>query len=424
MEVDAKQFLKDGYLILRQAVAPERLDHMRLLVELMVDKSKAMSVAERTADDPLGGAWYAGGQPRVEVPVVVDEGTAEFVDFCLEENTMGVSRKILQESRCVLSGIQVMCSPIIDFGHTDWHRDSSAITQAPLFGLAQDLLENKTGYVQWNIALYDDDVFWLLPGSHARATTEAERRQLLLDPTAALPDGMCVDLKAGDAVVYCNLSMHWGSYYSSKIRRTIHLSYRAFDSDIFPYSYQVGWANDLEFARHLSAAARSHFEQAAQWYAEELDVIGGTLRGIVDNDPAAFRDKLAELHRGEKHRMVAVVLLCRMMDEIYRLKTEETAVSPKAPGVSPRVGYLYSDLSARFTMEEIDILHHRFAPLNELLQAGYDKVQEHYTNVYAELRPDAEPPSFESRPLRHFYTNMPENFGVDEFIASWNDGVG
>ena len=32
MEVDAKQFLKDGYLILRQAVAPERLDHMRLLV--------------------------------------------------------------------------------------------------------------------------------------------------------------------------------------------------------------------------------------------------------------------------------------------------------------------------------------------------------------------------------------------------------
>ena len=48
MEVDAKQFLKDGYLILRQAVAPERLDHMRLLVELMVDKSKAMSVAERT----------------------------------------------------------------------------------------------------------------------------------------------------------------------------------------------------------------------------------------------------------------------------------------------------------------------------------------------------------------------------------------
>ena len=99
-------------------------------------------------------------------------------------------------------------------------------------------------------------------------------------------------------------------------------------------------------------------------------------------------------------------------------------MSPKAPGVSPRVGYLYSDLSARFTMEETDILHHRFAPLNELLQAGYDKVQEHYTNVYAELRPDAEPPSFESRPLRHFYTNMPENFGIDEFIASWNDEAG
>ena len=59
MQVDHQQFLKDGYIILRQLIPPERLDRLRLLAELMVDKAKARSAADRTPDQPLGGAWYA-----------------------------------------------------------------------------------------------------------------------------------------------------------------------------------------------------------------------------------------------------------------------------------------------------------------------------------------------------------------------------
>ena len=40
-------------------------------------------------------------------------------------------------------------------------------------------------------------------------------------------------------------------------------------------------------------------------------------------------------------------------------------------------------------------------------------------DIYADLRPAADPPNFESRPLRTFNSEMPEGFGVDEFVTTW-----
>ena len=83
MRIDQGKYLEDGYVILRQAVPPKRLEGLRLLAELMVDRTKALSAAARTPEQPTGGAWYANPQPRVEVPEVVDDQTAGLVDFCL-----------------------------------------------------------------------------------------------------------------------------------------------------------------------------------------------------------------------------------------------------------------------------------------------------------------------------------------------------
>ena len=426
MQVDHQQFLKDGYIILRQLIPPERLDRLRLLAELMVDKAKARSAAERTPDQPLGSAWYDQGQPRVIMADVVDADTAELLEFGLEEDTLGVASQLMQEPCCNLSSSEITCSCLIEYGHTSWHRDSAATDQAPLLGLANDLMANDTGYIQWNIALYDDDVFWLVPGSHARPTTEAERRQLMKNPNAALDTGICADLKAGDGIAYCNLLMHWGSWYSSKMRRTIHLSHRAFANRMYTFSHHVYWDQDQSFMQYLSAESRSHYEQALQWYAEERNVIGGIFRGIVDNDPALFQDKLAQLHRGEKHRMTAVVLMARLADKVHALNTLKANGLSKEEqrreikGNAPPDKFLYFDIAERFTFEETEILQRRFAKLNELLNQERDRVREHYTKVYAEIHPDAGPPDFETRALRHFHTNMPENFEVDDFIASWD----
>ncbi|HCE04090.1 MAG TPA: hypothetical protein DEQ98_12725, partial [Acidobacteria bacterium] len=68
-------------------------------------------------------------------------------------------------------------------------------------------MANRPGYLQWNIALYDDDVFWVVPRSHDRPTDEEQRCQLMLDPTSALQHGTPVELAAGDGIVYPNVIM-------------------------------------------------------------------------------------------------------------------------------------------------------------------------------------------------------------------------
>ena len=68
---------------------------------------------------------------------------------------------------------------------------------APLEELQMDLLENGPKYLQWNIPLYDDDVLWVVPGSHRRINTEEENRQLLENPRIPLPGGIPAETQSG-----------------------------------------------------------------------------------------------------------------------------------------------------------------------------------------------------------------------------------
>ena len=172
MHVDLQQFRRQGYLVLRNVVPPERLDAMRLAIEWMVDREKARSAAARQPGDPLGGAWYEKIHPRLNMNSV-DAETADVIDFCLDETTFGVSSQLMQAPVTALTAFGALCSGLVDYGYTDWHRDASSAEQAPLSGMQADLMANAPGYVQWNIALYEDDVFWILPESHKQPTNES-----------------------------------------------------------------------------------------------------------------------------------------------------------------------------------------------------------------------------------------------------------
>ena len=87
----------------------------------------------------------------------VDVQTADVIDFCLGETTFCVSHQLMGAPYTALTTFGVLCSGLIDYG--DWHRDASSAGQAPLGGMQPDLVENNPGYVQWNIALYEDEVF-------------------------------------------------------------------------------------------------------------------------------------------------------------------------------------------------------------------------------------------------------------------------
>ncbi len=425
MKVSPEQLLDEGFIILREVVPPAQLDELRASVETLVDRQKAISARDRKPDEPPGGAWEVSAQPRVNIDAVVDEATANTVEFCLHENTLGVSRQLMQCEETTLTNMQVLCSGVHDYGATDWHRDIDCMEQAPLCGLQMDLVENMPGYVQWNIALYDDDVLWVVPGSHRRPDDDAQNRQLLIDPCVPLPGGVQVKLKAGDGVVYPNIIMHWGSNYTTKLRRTIHLGYRAFGTDIFPYVHHFHWARNLNFTKCLSPKVRAKFERFVELHTQERDQIEAVFRAILSKDVAPFRTGLATLHPGERGRMVCVMLLARLANKIYKLKNPEIAALPqteRARVVAGTADYqFYEDFGHRFSFEEADTLRQRLSKLSDRLEGGAARCHEHYAKLFAELKPNAEAsvPNFHSRSLRTLYTDMPADFDVDDFIASW-----
>ena len=292
------------------------------------------------------------------------------------------------------SGMFLMCSPPDeDFGPANWHRDIHPIDQAPLRGLQMDLLENRPGYLQWNIPLYDDDVLWVVPGSHRRGNTDEENAQLTADPHVALPNSIPVELKAGDGVVYTNTILHWGSNYSTKLRRTVHLGYRSYGGPILPYV--AVYYRDTSYARFLSEACQQIVERQIEAHAKELDLITDAYRALLDRNEGAFLEGLTKLHPGEEGRLVTVILLSKL---VYKMRFGSHPTREHYGGDWSQD----ADIGPRFTDEEMDTLWSRFKPLDERLQAE----DEQFT------------PGFQSKPMHYTFEEMPD-YTVEDFVASW-----
>lgn len=111
----------------------------------------------------------------------------------------------------------MLVRPDFDFA-LRWHRDDIPPTATP-----EEELErlHKPGYhAQWNLALYDDSSLVLVPGSHKRARSEAERNADPYEPY--MPGQITVQLKAGQVAFYNNNILHRGVYDRTKERMTLH----------------------------------------------------------------------------------------------------------------------------------------------------------------------------------------------------------
>ncbi|MCY3748078.1 MAG: phytanoyl-CoA dioxygenase family protein [Chloroflexi bacterium] len=404
--MDPEQFVDDGFVILKNVVPPDRLDELRASFETLVDRQKAHWARDR--HDPNCFA-YVAKQPRLAYQSVIDDTTANTVEFCLHENTLGVSRQALGTRDVGLKQMILLCNPEVAHGPDLWHRDVShgPTNNAPLAGLQADMLANGPGSVQWNIPLYDDDVLWVVPGSHRRLNTARENQELLNDPRARLSNCTQVSLKAGDGVMYINTILHWPSNYSTRLRRIIHLRYTSFGGQLFPYGSRFLW--EPGFVRHLSAEGQAGFHRFIELAEREDDRIEAFYRAILDQDPEAFRQALTLLHPGDTGRLVCVVLLAKLARRMSALRRPELDNLPareraSAVGEQPfSIGNLEA-LARRFTAAETKLLGQRFAPLDAKLQME----SEHFV------------PSLASKPTRYAQEHMPDDFDVDDFIASWS----
>ena len=396
MNVDPAQLLEDGFIILPDIIPHDQLSVLRDQCEVMVERRKERWASERGPDDPPGGHWETSAQPRIQFSMLVDEATTDTIGFCLEENTLGVSRQVMRTGEAVVHQMSLMCSPQRDHGPSAWHRDIDPVSLAPMKGLQLDMMANGPAYVQWNIPLYDDNVFWIVPGSHRRPNTVDEHRQLLDDPHVPLPDSMPVELRAGDGIVYSYFLLHWGSNYSTKLRRTIHISFDAFRSENILYGHNFYW--EPGFADTLPDKYRTAFERFIELHLERADLIEATFRAILGTDEVAFLTGLAAVHPGEEGRMVCLILLSKLANKVHDIKHGQPI---GLDGLTPELHNKFAD---RFDDAEADLLRERFRLLTELLHEDAKRTI----------------PDMDSRTQRLLFTEMPAEFGLKEFIANWD----
>ena len=404
LTVDRERFLREGYLIVPEVVDPARLPEVRRAYDLLVDRQRATWAAERGPGDPPGGVWETAPQPRLQVSrdlgAQVDESSAAAVEVWAGDRLRAVAGRLLGVEDAGATELMMMCSPVRDHGPAAWHRDIHPIDTAPLRGYIDDIAENGPAYIQWNIPLYDDDVLWVMPGTHARANTDQENRLLLEDNRRPLPGGVQTHLRAGDGVVYITPILHWGSNYSTKLRRTVHGGFS-------PFALREGDA----FIGHLQPAVQEVFHRWEGQSRRKKDLTEAALRAALAGDGVAYRDALGALRPGvgEKGRLLQTVFLTkaalfirlRKRPELLptvpeRVARASTAQHPITMNWGPR-------FAERFTVEEADLLWQRFEPMEERL--------------YGE---EAFMPAFQAERMRHSFIDMPAGFGVAELTATWS----
>ena len=408
MRVDRDQFLEQGYLVLRNVVPPNELEGLRRSYEILVERQRAIWARDRSPGDPSGGVWESSPQPRLFLnsgrensSPLIDEETANTVEFWLHENTQGVSSRLMDVDDAAATEMFLMCNPVRDRGPANWHRDIHPIDTAPRMGYIDDIKENGPSYVQWNIPIYDDEVLWVVPGSHIRVNTEEEDSQLLENSYAPLSSGHQTHLAAGDGVVYITPILHWGSNYSTKLRRTIHGGFARWGRTYY---------GNLDFARCLNPAARETIERWACRSAEAQDCTEAALRAVISKDGTAFQQCIERIHPGvgENGKRLQTVFLCKAVMHIRCTKYPDLPNVPedlRNRGTRPHPTTLNwgPQFADRFTLAEADALWERF----ESLDAALQKDEEQFS------------PGFQSGPMRYSFNEMPADFNLGDFIASW-----
>ncbi|KAI0408434.1 phytanoyl-dioxygenase family protein [Xylaria palmicola] len=260
-------FARDGFVIRRQVLGAEELETLRAAAARTTGRARAghwpdvRTVGKQfppwprpaAGEPPAEGIWGVQGLLNPALGPDADVFAASYFD----DGILAVARALLtheaagreddeeddDDDECtdddlVLELYNMLVRPASDF-ELEWHRDdvprtATADEEAAKLGIASSsepapeaaaAATPQTGkkrywHTQWNLALYDDDSLVVVPGSHARVRTAAERAAAPREP--ALPGQLVVRLAPGDAVFYDNNILHRGVYRADRERMSLH----------------------------------------------------------------------------------------------------------------------------------------------------------------------------------------------------------
>ena len=401
------EFIEQGFVILRQVIPPGQLEDLRRAHELLVDRQRAVWARDRGPDDPPGGEWETNDQPRLaihDMGAELDRETASAIEVWLHENFQGVSSHLLAEEDVPPTAMALICNPARDHGPGPWHRDFYPPLTAPLQAYIDDIIETGPRYVQWNLALYDDDVLCVIPGSHIRRGTEEEHQTIGRNSRAPVRGAVQTQLRAGDGLAYILPILHWGIDYSPKLRRTIHGG----------FARLTQW-DDVSWLKYLSPAAQDTFSRWHQRSATYVDQAEAALRAVLHKNPEAYHAALEALQpgRGDKGVLKSTICLSKTANYIYNQRCRDfdslSAFEQRCVHiVQPATLQWGLPLGERFEAAEARVLWERFKPIDDILQTE----EEHTV------------PGFQGAdtPTRYLFEDIPAELSVENWMASWESG--
>ncbi|KAI1502121.1 phytanoyl-CoA dioxygenase family protein [Biscogniauxia marginata] len=234
------ELAKSGFVIQRSILSAAELESLRAAAARTTALARSGSWPDvRTVGkqfppwtfdpkSPGGGIWGVQGLLHPSLPDAPVFARSYFGDAVL-----GVAKELLGcgDDELVMELFNMLVRPERDFA-LRWHRDdvpadADEAEERRRLGLDEnDEGEGEGGekkrywHTQWNLALYPDSSLVVVPGSHARARTPAERAA---DPFAPrLPGQLVVELGAGDVVFYDNNILHRGVYDAARERMSLH----------------------------------------------------------------------------------------------------------------------------------------------------------------------------------------------------------
>ncbi|ETS78227.1 hypothetical protein PFICI_10289 [Pestalotiopsis fici W106-1] len=216
---------EDGFVVIRQILSADELRTLRAAAARATELARTgqwphiRTVGKQFPPWPSTpgpeGIWGVQGLLNPDLA-----GSEIFAQSYFGDAVLGVAKELMDDcgdDDLVMELFNMLVRPERDFA-LRWHRDDVPATATADEEMAR--LREPEWHTQWNLALYDDDSLVAVPGSHARARTDAERAA---DPFAAdMPGQAIVHLDAGDVVFYNNNILHRGVYDSTKERMSLH----------------------------------------------------------------------------------------------------------------------------------------------------------------------------------------------------------
>ncbi len=283
---DVEQFKNDGFLIVRNVFGSAELDHLRQLADRVREKTNTHfyggtrywyknheKVEDIPADDRALSTWGISAITRRELfePDLVNVLGQPKIDEALNG--------LLKNPRAW--GIKILWNPQLYGYDLQWHRDFG---DKSLYDYVQ-YKPQEQDHIQFNAALYDDNSFVVIPGSHRRALSALEWQAVNQQSTIELPGEVEASLKAGDIVFMDAHALHRGRCAADANRLTLHYSAQAEWVPLKTWGQEVDgdfweWLTSDEFLSYLTPATRTYYERlrTAELTDDPLDFVRNVAR--------------------------------------------------------------------------------------------------------------------------------------------------